>query len=191
MPDIFANIEHLADLPLYKTEKPHGALLTNGSKHFAKGHRLDNIEFTEYRCKVIDVGNNPDYTLPKNGFQIFNQESKTMWDVSTIELARRHREEIAKWLKEKLDAVFIHTYDLRTRMNDETPRTKVNVLDPLTVEPRARGAHNGLFTPSLIGTRLIGVLDVTLKSGPEIFFNHTIEGQEDYLKPGYRVRIIK
>ena len=71
MPNIFANIEHLADLPLYKTEKPYGALLSNGSEYFAKGHRLDNIYFTEHRHKVIDVGGNPDYTLPKNGFQIF------------------------------------------------------------------------------------------------------------------------
>lgn len=33
--------------------------------------------------------------------------------------------------------------------------------------------------------------DVTLKSGPEIFFNHTIDGQLDYLQAGYRVRVIK
>ncbi|KAK2879404.1 hypothetical protein FQN49_000922 [Arthroderma sp. PD_2] len=175
MPDIFANIEHLADLPLYKVEKPYGALLSNGSVYFSQGHRLDNIEFTEHRRKVVDVGNNPAYTLPKNGFQIFKQESETMWDVSTIDLARRHREEIAEWLKGRLDAVFVHTYDLRTRLNDETPRDQVDVLSPLVVEPRARGAHN----------------DVTLKSGPDIFFNHLIEGQEDYLKPGYRVRIMK
>ncbi|KAI1976635.1 hypothetical protein LOZ53_001030 [Ophidiomyces ophidiicola] len=156
MSEIFANIEHLADLPLYKVEKPYGALLSDGNVYFSQGHRLDNIEFTEHRRRVVDVANDPAYTLPKNGFQIFKQESKTMWDVSTIDLARRHREEMAE-------------------LNDETPRDQVDVLNPLVVEPRARGAHN----------------DVTLKSGPDIFFNHLLEGQEDYLKPGYRVRIMK
>ncbi|KAI1994833.1 hypothetical protein LOZ54_000886 [Ophidiomyces ophidiicola] len=154
MSEIFANIEHLADLPLYKVEKPYGALLSDGNVYFSQGHRLDNIEFTEHRRRVVDVANDPAYTLPKNGFQIFKQESKTMWD---------------------LGAVFVHTYDLRARLNDETPRDQVDVLNPLVVEPRARGAHN----------------DVTLKSGPDIFFNHLLEGQEDYLKPGYRVRIMK
>jgi len=66
-----------------------------------------------------------------------------MWDVKTVDGARRHREEIAEWLEEKLDAVSVHTYDLRTRLNDETLRDKVNVLNVLVVEPRARGAHNG------------------------------------------------
>jgi hypothetical protein len=68
-----------------------------------------------------------------------------MWDVDTIDGARRHREEIAEWLKEKLDAEFVHTYDLRRQLNDESPRDKVDVLNPLIVEPRARGAHNGMY----------------------------------------------
>lgn len=144
MPSIVANIEHLADLPLYKTEKPCGALLINGSEFFAKGHRIDNIEFTDHRRKLIDVRNDKTKILAKNGFQIFKQESENMWDIKTIEGARRHREEIAQWLKTTLDAEFVHTYDLRTRLNDESPRDKVNVLDPLVVEPRARGAYNGL-----------------------------------------------
>ncbi|KAM3086628.1 hypothetical protein ACMFMF_000574 [Clarireedia jacksonii] len=172
---MLANIEHLADLPLYKTEKPYGALLSNGSEFFSKGYRLDNIEFTHHQHKLLNVKNDTTKTLPKNGFQIFKQTSETMWDIGTIEGARRHREEIAEWLKEKLDAEFVHTYDLRTRLNDESPRDKVDVLNPFIVEPRARGAHN----------------DVTLKSGPEIFYNNTIDGQMDYLRPGYRIRIIK
>ncbi|KAJ4390721.1 hypothetical protein N0V93_004319 [Gnomoniopsis smithogilvyi] len=175
MPGITANLEFLADLPLYKTEKPYGALLTNGAKHFAQGHRLDNIVFTHHSCNLIDVKNDESKTLSNNGFQIFRQHSDSMWNVNTLDGARRHREEIAAWLKNKLDAVFVHTYDLRTRLNDEADRDKVDVLDSLVVEPRARGAHN----------------DVTLKSGPDIFFNHLIEGQMDFLKPGYRVRVIK
>ena len=110
----FKATRDLADLPLYKAEKLYGALLCNGSEYFAKGHRLDNVEFTEHRCKVIDVGNNPAYILLKNGFQIFRQESETMWDVSTIDTACRHREEMAEWPKDKLDAIFVSTYDLRT-----------------------------------------------------------------------------
>jgi len=31
------------------------------------------------------------------------------------------------------------------------------------------------------------VLDVTLKLGPDIFFNHSIKGHENYLRLGYRV----
>lgn len=147
MPGITANIEYLADLPLYKKEKPYGALLTNGAKYFAQGHRLDNIVFTEHRRELIDVKDDKTKTLAKNGFQVFKQHSDTIWDVNTIEGARRHREEIAEWLKEKLDAVFVHTYDLRTRLNDEADREKVDVLDSLIVEPRARGAHNGNVLP--------------------------------------------
>lgn len=144
MPSIMANIEHLADLPLYKTEKPYGALLSNGNQYFQQGHRLDNIEFVEHRRKLIDVRHDKTKTLARNGFQIFPQQSDTMWSVGTIDGARRHREEIAAWLQAKLGAAFVHTYDLRTRLNDESPRDKVDVLNPLIVEPRARGAHNGM-----------------------------------------------
>ena len=96
MPDIQANVEHLADLPLYETEKPYGALLSNGEVFFSQGHRLDNIVFTEHQCKIIDVRDDTTKSLAKNGFQVFHQKSETMWDVKTIDGARRHREEIAK-----------------------------------------------------------------------------------------------
>lgn len=145
MPSIVVNIEHLSDLPLYKTEKPYGALLQNGSEFFAQGHRLDNIEFTEHQHQLIDVKHDRTKTLAKNGFQVFHQRSDTLKDLDTLDGARVHREEIAAWLKKVLGAEFVNTYDVRTRLNDERPRDKVDVLDTLVVEPRARGAHNGLF----------------------------------------------
>ena len=143
MPDISASIEYLADLPIYKTEKPYGALLANGAEFFAKGKRLDNIFFEEHECIVTDVRDKPEFTLERSGFEICEQVSNTLSDFQTTEEADIHRKEIAEFLKKKLDAVHVNTYDLRTRLNVEPTRTKVDVLDTLLVEPRARGAHNG------------------------------------------------
>jgi len=196
MPDISASIEYLADLPIYQTEKPYGALLANGTEFFAKGKRLDNIFFEEHECIVSDVRDKPEFTLERCGFQICEQVSNTLSDFQTKEEADIHKKEIAESLKKKFDAVHVNTYDLRTRINLEPTRTKVDVLNPLLVEPRARGAHNGTTSGLIKSTQVVTTdlktLDVTLKSGPEIVYRHSSEGElEQYLKPGYRIRIIK
>ena len=152
MPPIHANLECLAPLPQYKTEKPYGALLTNGKELASKGHILDTINFTHHRHALIDIKDDPSIVLAKQGFQVYKHQSAitTHQELGTLEGTRRYAEETEEWLKEKLDAVFVHTYDVRTRLNDDTPRKKVDVLDTLMPEPRARGAHNGLWRPPKI-----------------------------------------
>jgi len=43
-----------------------------------------------------------------------------MWDVGIVDGAWHHREEIVAWLKDK----FVHTHDMQTHLNDESPETR-------------------------------------------------------------------
>ncbi|KAI9835390.1 MAG: hypothetical protein M1819_002307 [Sarea resinae] len=175
MPSIVAPIEYLAKLPLYETEKPWSALLSNGKQFFEKGERLDNVEFEYQDCTITDIVDNPTLNLETNGFQLYKQTSQHLSNFDTIEKVDAYKAETAAWLKEKLGAVYVNTYDCRPRLNIEPTRQTVDVMDPLLVDQPARGAHN----------------DVTLKSGPEIVFRQFSEEEiSKYLKPGYRIRIM-
>lgn len=145
MPNITATIEYLADLPKYKTEKPYSALLSNGQEFFAKGARLDNIEFTYPECTIKDVRGDVEFTIDKCGFQIHSQTSQNLSDFKTMEQIDVYRKEQADFLRTELGAVFVNTYDVRPRLNVEPKRTTVNVIDPLLVDQPAKGAHNGKY----------------------------------------------
>lgn len=143
MPSITASIEYLADIDLYKTEKPWSGLLIGGKKHFNSGQRLDNIELTYHDCDVQDVRENQDLPFDKTGFQLYKQKSPTLSEFDTIEKLETHQAEMAAFLTEKLDAVYVKTYDCHTRLNVDKTEDKVDVMDLLNVDAPARGAHNG------------------------------------------------
>jgi len=144
MPSVVAPIEYLADLPKYTTEKPWSALLANGREFFEKGVRLDNIEFEYHDCTISDVRQSPEINLERNGFQLYTQTSSHISEFDTIEKVNAYKQETAAWLKGKLGAIHVNTYDCRPRLNVEPAREKVNVIDPLLVDQPAKGAHNGM-----------------------------------------------
>jgi len=175
MPAISALIEYLADSPLYRNEKPWSGLLIDGKKLFERGQKLDNIELVLEEHTVEDVVEYPELSFQKQGFVFWKHESKTLSEFDTMPKVLLHREEISEFLTEKLDAVFVKTYDCHTRTNTEKLATAVDVFDELEPDSPARGAHN----------------DITMKSGPEVVErNFTAEEKEKYLRPGYRFRII-
>lgn len=79
MPDIVTSIEHLADLDLYKVEKPYNVVLSPEQwdaslppRSNLKFERKDNIIVTDIR------GQSGNYTLDTAGFTIANHTSNVL-----------------------------------------------------------------------------------------------------------------
>ena len=145
MPGITAALQYLAPLPLYKTEKPYLALLSNGKEFYEKGVRLDNVEFQDYEgITVHDMRGNKDLTVEKCGFQMLNHKTSHNLQFQTMDDREAYKVETEELLRNLLDAVYVNTYDVNPRKNVSTAhRARVDVLDPLYVEGPALGAHNG------------------------------------------------
>lgn len=144
MPAITSSIEYLADIDLYKTEKPWSGLLINSKERFFdKGQRLDNIEFEYHDHNIRDVREQPGLRFDVTGFDLCSQKCSTLSEFNTIEKLNSYKTEMSAFLKEKLGALYINTYDCHTRLNVQKTTDTVDVLDLLHVDSPARGAHNG------------------------------------------------
>jgi len=175
MPDVTADIEFLADLPLYQKEKPYLALLPPREDRDPDKQRLDNLEFEVHRgITITDIRDTKGFTIEKCGFEVVSHESQHLAfrDVADVDAYKRETEHL---LRTTLGAVHVLCYDLGLRKNDPIRRKQFDINEPLLVEGPAKGAHN----------------DITRESGPSIVGRYLpVEDQTRFLRPGYRVRII-
>jgi hypothetical protein len=146
MPPLNSSIEYLQKLPLYETEKPYWCLLTPRAGFDPDKDRLDNLEFEVIDditfTDIRDVSPKP--TINQFGFEVIAQASKILSFESTDDVDA-YKRETEKCLESTMDAVFVKTYELRTRKNIAISRPIMNIADPLLYEGPARGAHNGIL----------------------------------------------
>jgi hypothetical protein len=143
MPDITADIEFLADLPLYQLEKPYLALLPPSADRDPDKERLNNLEFEVQRgIAITDVRNRKDFTIEECGFEALHHESQYLAFCDVVDV-NAYKMETEILLRDNFGAVHVLCYDLRLRKNDPIQRKQFDVNDPLLVEGPAKGAHNG------------------------------------------------
>jgi hypothetical protein len=191
MPAVIAVIEHLADLPLYSSEKPYLCLLSPEQKIDPDKVRLDNLEFTKYgNVKIEDMREHPELQLEKCGFEYLQHES-VVQKFTLPEDVDRYRAETEILLKKRFGAAKVVTYECKLRKNEEFRRKQFDLNDKLLLEGPAKGAHNGKRLHSA-PQRHTDDSDVTFDSGPNIICRYlSPEDQSKFLQPGYRIRIYK
>jgi hypothetical protein len=143
MPDIKADLEYLADLPLYATEKPYLCLLSPSDGFNPDTDRADNLEYELHRgIPLTDMRDRADIDIGSYGFQVLNHTSRFP-DLESVCDVDSYKRETEQLLQESLGATYVFCYDLRKRRNQVFNRTQFDVYDPLLEEGPARGAHVG------------------------------------------------
>jgi len=176
MPSVQATLEYLQRLPLYDEEKPYWCFLQPHEGFDPDTQRVDNLEFEDHsNIKIGDIRElDEPVKIDDCGFEVLEHHSKfTRFDeANQVEQYRLETEEL---LKERLGAIHVKCYDHRLRKNIPHQRTEFDLNDPLLREGPARGVHN----------------DITYDSGPQVINRYLSDNSlEQFLKPGYRFRII-
>ncbi|KAH7416712.1 hypothetical protein BKA64DRAFT_273918 [Cadophora sp. MPI-SDFR-AT-0126] len=182
MPDIQTSLEYLKDLPLYGLEKPYYCLQPADDGLDPDEGGCHNLEFEIHtNIPIKDIrGYEDEYRLEDCGFEVLSYTSEvpnleSVDEIESPEVIAQYRADTERLLRAKLGACFVRCYDSILRKNVVFNRTRFDIRDPLHTEGPAQGAHN----------------DVTYKSGPEIISrNMKAEEQEEFLRPGNRVRIV-
>jgi hypothetical protein len=146
MPDITADLEFLADLPLYQHEKPYLALLPPSLGKDPDQERLDNMEFeTHSAIPITDIRGRARFTIEECGFEVLPHSSQHL-SFENVDDVDAYKKETELLLCQRFQAVHVECYHLRLRKNDPIQRKEFDVNDPLLVEGPAKGVHNGDYT---------------------------------------------
>jgi hypothetical protein len=192
MPANLAEIEFLADLPIYNIEKPYLCLLSPDQKVDPDQVRLDNLEFEKHsNIHVENMREHPELRLEDCGFEYVQHKTTTskFTGPADVDAYKRETEDL---LKDRFAAVRVLTYELRLRKNQEFRRQQFDLNEKLLLEGPAKGAHNGKRTCKASEEVKLTIEDVTYDSGPMIIKRYlSLEDQMSFLKPGYRIRIFK
>ena len=143
MPANLAEIEFLADLPLYQTEKPYLCLLSPEQKIDPDQVRLDNLEFEKHsNIKVEDIREHPELQLDDCGFEYFQHKTaiSEFTNPADVDAYKRETEDL---LRDRFAAAKVLTYELRLRKNQEFRRKQFDLNEKLLMEGPAKGAHIG------------------------------------------------
>jgi hypothetical protein len=143
MPASLAEIEFLADLPLYQAEKPYLCLLSPEQKIDPDQVRLDNLEFEKHsNIKVEDIREHPELRLEDCGFEYFQHRTtiSEFTNPADVDAYKRETEDV---LRDRFAAVKVLTYELRLRKNQEFHRKQFDLNEKLLLEGPAKGAHIG------------------------------------------------
>ncbi|KAH7416709.1 hypothetical protein BKA64DRAFT_701491 [Cadophora sp. MPI-SDFR-AT-0126] len=176
MPQVHATLEYLQQLALYDIEKPYWCFLAPREGFDPDVQRVDNLEFEDRQNIAIQDIREADKRFDLNdcGFQIISHQSKFSRFLQATDV-QGYRVETEQLLKDTLGAVYAKCYDTVLRKNVAFRRDKLDLADPLHTEGPARGVHN----------------DITYESGPAVINRYLSEAdKEQFLKPGYRFRII-
>ena len=191
MTSVRARIEFLSRLPLYQHEKPYLLLPSPEQNLDPDQTRLDNLEY-EYHddIEIRDMRSRTDLSIDSCGFEFSSHTSK-LNNFDDPEDIETYRAETQQLLKKRFSADKVLTYEIRLRKNQDFNRKQFDIYDKLLVEGPAKGAHNGTVWMSL-QERLADLTDVTYSSGPNIIQRYlSQEDQDQFLRPGYRIRIFK
>jgi hypothetical protein len=143
MPANLADIEFLADLPIYQTEKPYFCLLSPEQKIDFDKVPLDNLEFEKHAgINVEDIREHPELCLDDCGFEYFQHQSAVgqFTQPAEVDAYKRETEDL---LRERFAAAKVSTYELRLRKNQEFHRKQFDLNEKLLLEGPAKGAHIG------------------------------------------------
>jgi hypothetical protein len=192
MPANLAEIEFLADLPLYQIEKPYLCLLSPEQKIDPDRVRLDNLEFEKHsNIKIEDIREHPQLRLDDCGFE-YVQHKTAVSEFTNPADVYTYKRETEGLLTDRFAAVRVLTYELRLRKNQEFRRKQFDLNEELLLEGPARGAHNGTQKHQEEWISSLTAKDVTYDSGPKIVQRYLpLEDQQAFLRRGYRVRIFK
>lgn len=144
MPDIVANLDFLDRRDVYDSEKPYlwtpglgqGVEPTDPRRSNMRFKSHDNITIRDMRQDNETAGG-----LDTRGFQYHHQHFSTPRLESATDIAQ-HKDEIQRFLKDKLDAVDVFTYNVLLRRNAPLGVDFFELDDPLVHAKPARGAHN-------------------------------------------------
>ena len=150
MPSNVAEIEFLADLPLYQTEKPYLCLLSPERNIDPDEVRLDNLEFEKYEnIHVEDMREHPELQIDGCGFEYLQHQS-SITEFSDPNDVDDYKKETEQLLQKRFAASKVLTYELRLRKNQEFPRKVFDLNDKLLQEGPAKGAHNGRWDTAFV-----------------------------------------
>ncbi|TPX14160.1 uncharacterized protein E0L32_000554 [Thyridium curvatum] len=179
MLDVQSKLEFLADLDLYKTQRPF--IFTPGQdseKQIDTGeHNLNTVELQYETVTLLDIRHEPGYKMQECGFELVANEMQNT-GLNFLEESARNQyacETEEFWVKH-LNAEYALCYDVKLRRNGFwDPDEPVDLLKRGWLEPPARGIH----------------VDLTFEQAPVLITKHlTGRGQQQYLKPGFRIRIV-
>ena len=143
MPSTVAEIEFLANLPLYQTEKPYLCLLSPDLKIDPDEVRVDNLEFERHNgIPVEDMREHPELHLDACGFRYIQHQSE-LTEFTKPSHVDAYKRETERWLEKHFSAAKVVTYELRLRKNEEFRRKQFDLNEKLLLEGPAKGAHNG------------------------------------------------
>jgi hypothetical protein len=116
MPDLVSSIEQLADLPLYKIEKPYAVLVT--ATEDKEEYETNNITMTRYNdINFIDVRDRSDeFNLDTAGFEVGRHVCKRLSLPNATALREYEQETAIDYLKEKFGAVHVECYESRVSL---------------------------------------------------------------------------
>ncbi|KAF2759931.1 hypothetical protein EJ05DRAFT_509607 [Pseudovirgaria hyperparasitica] len=174
MPDIVTSIEFIADLPLYKNEKPYQVLVS--AAEYDSSVTTNNLKFEKRDSVLIrDVREQKEpFDLNEVGFTILNHQTSVS-EIKTNEEVAEYRSETQTYLKKLLDVECVYTFDVKLRDNGADLGRVINLRDDTVPDRPAKGAH----------------VDVSRAAGPRIIGHHLPrELMAKYAKRGYRFRIM-
>ncbi len=193
MPQVQTTLEYLRRLPLYDTEKPYWCFLRPHAGFDPNLQRVDNLEFEDRtNISIKDIReSNKEFSLDNNGFQVISHQSRFSKFEHPNDVVE-YRAETEQLLKDTLGAVYVKCYDSILRKNATFQRDYLDLADLLHIEGPARGVHNGEYMSIKAENLKPVIADITSGSMPDII--NTFLPDEAialYLKPGFRIRIVK
>jgi hypothetical protein len=114
--DIEADIDFIADLPLYNDVKPfflHPSALATKELDLSK-IQITNVEWDKQKVAVHSMRNEPDLSLERNGFCYVKHRSNHLpEDGTSRDMSVRYCKEGEEFLKAHFDADLVKNYDFK------------------------------------------------------------------------------
>lgn len=143
MPSVKANIEFLARLDKYRSERPYVVLLGE-DEDSDDDIPSSNLQFDLVpQINVYDMREHPELSFEQCAFEYIPYHQSEVTAFETPADIAAYVSETKSLLKNRFEAVHVCTYDVKLRRNITFDRQVYDVDDPLVIEGPAVGAHNG------------------------------------------------
>ena len=191
MPDIYAEIDFLARLDLYANERPY-IMLLGVEDEIDDDVPITNLQFeTKSKILIQDMREHPELNFSQCGFEFLRDHQSRVTVFETEGDIMLYKRETEALLSSHFDAVKALTYEVKLRKNIHFERTEYDANDELVIEGPATGAHNGTNKPDSRFYQA-DLADLTYESGFKMVWHRLQpEDRAKYLRPGYRIRVIK
>ncbi|KAI5797839.1 hypothetical protein DFH27DRAFT_560449 [Peziza echinospora] len=171
MPNVEANLEFIADLPIYNKEKPFHILKPEDDDPNFDPYANTNLKFESHSVLISDL-RGTQHTLATSGFQVVNHKSQFL-ELDTHAYKVETKDLLSSVFP---DAAHILVWDFHIRKNlpQKRPMPDFNYNPVYRLQLPAQGAH-----------------DSTPKSVQNILDRHLTQEQKNlYLTSGYRAILI-